>query len=220
MSVRKALAIAIVPIVLSLGGPVRAELWCGSGRGTPLDHPCTEQDTEQDPAVAAVVARYSEQWMAVQGVWQVSAGTNQTGTTMEIRVYVEPQQLVAARDRIPPEVEDVPVTFVPKAAPRGTGFGNFLQISNSNDPGATAREEKERALRAAFSDTMQTYGKEWNELPGVIDVGPGKCKGAECDFTSIKIVVQAQFLDDVKERIPDGINGIPVVFIPYNGIDQ
>lgn len=221
---RKALTIAAISLILSIFGQARAELWCGNGRSTPLDHPCTEQDTEQDPAVAAAVANHSEQWMAVHGVWQVSAGTNQTGAMMEIRVYIEPQQLVAAKDQIPSEVEGIPIAFVPKTAPRGSGFRSFLQVGNSSGTGDDSetleRQEKERALGAAFSDAMQTYGQEWNDLPGVIDVGPGKCKGTECDFSSIKVVVQAQFLDDVKDQIPGAVNGIPVVFIPYDGIDQ
>ena len=217
-------ALIVTALVLALAGPVHAELWCGNGRGTPLDHPCSEQDTEQDPAVAATVAKYSDQWMAVHGVWQVSAGTNQTGTPLEIRVYVEPQQLLAAKDQIPSEVEGIPVAFVPKAAPKGSGSRSFLQIrrwgEGANDSETAEHQENERVLRAAFSDTLQTYAQEWNDLPGVIDVGPGKCKGTECDFTSIKIVVQAQFLEDVKDQIPQTVNGIPVVFIPYNGVDQ
>lgn len=217
---RRALIIAAISIVLSLGSQVRAELWCGNGRGTPLDHPCTDQDTEPDPAVAALAAKYSEQWMAVQGVWEVNPGTNQTGTPMEIRVYVEPLQLAAARDRIPSEVENVPVTFVPKAAPKGSGSRSFQQVRTINDRDTAEHQEKERELKTAFSDTMANYGREWNDLPGVIDVGPGKCKGPECDFTTIKIRVQAQFLDDVKEQIPNMVNGIPVVFIPYTGADQ
>ena len=210
----------IIAFVLALVAQVHAELWCGNGRGTPLDHPCTDHDTEPDPAVAAIAARYSEQWMAVHGVWEVNPGTNQTGTPMEIRVYVEPLQMPAARDRIPSEVEDIPVTFVPKTAPKGSGNQSFLQVNSANDSESPEHQEKERLLRTAFSDTMANYGREWNDLPGVIDVGPGKCKGARCDFTSIKIVVQAQFLDDVKEQIPGSVNGIPVVFIPYNGVDQ
>lgn len=210
----------IITFVLALVAQVHAELWCGNGRGTPLDHPCTDHDTEPDPAVAAIAARYSEQWMAVHGVWEVNPGTNQTGTPMEIRVYVEPLQMPAARDRIPSEVEDIPVTFVPKTAPKGSGNQSFLKVNSANDSESPEHQEKERLLRTAFSDTMANYGREWNDLPGVIDVGPGKCKGARCDFTSIKIVVQAQFLDDVKEQIPGSVNGIPVVFIPYNGVDQ
>ena len=220
MIVRKALLIATISMALSIGSQVRAELWCGSGRGTPLDHPCTDQDTEPDPAVAAIAAKYSEQWMAVHGVWQVNPGTSQTGTPQEIRVYVEPQQLPAARDQIPSEVENIPVAFVPKTAPKGDDNRSFLQVNSINDSESSEHQEKERLLRAAFSDTLANYGKEWNDLPGVIDVGPGKCKGSRCDFTSIKIVVQAQFLDDVKEQIPGAINGIPVVFIPYTGTDQ
>jgi len=216
--------LVLVALVVSLAGQARAELWCGNGRGTPLDHPCTDQDTEPDPAVAATAARYSDQWMAIHGVWEVNPGTNQTGTPMEIRVYVEPQQLLAAKDQIPSEVEGIPVTFVPKATPRGTGLGSVVQINrtsaNTYDPEAAERQEKERALRASFSDAMQTYGQQWNDLPGVIGVGPGKCKGSECDYTTIKVVVQAQFLDDVKERIPAKVSDIPVVFIPYTGSDQ
>jgi len=222
--VRSAVAIAAFSIAVTMSIPVRAELWCGNGRGTPLDHPCTDQDTEEDPAVAAIAAKYSDQWMAIHGVWLVSAGTNQTGTPMEIRVYVEPMQISQAKDQIPSEVEGIPVAFIPKAAPKGSGSRSFLEIGKSgagtNDPETAEHQENERVLRAAFSDTLQTYAQEWNDLPGVIDVGPGKCKGTECDYTTIKVVVQAQFLDDVKERIPAKVSDIPVVFIPYTGNDQ
>jgi hypothetical protein len=212
-----------VAIALVLVGnvPARAELWCGSGRGTPLDHPCTDQDAQPDPAVVAVAEKYSAQWMAVHGVWQVSAGTNQTGTPMEIRVYVQPPQVATARDQIPSEVENIPVSFIPKQMPTGTSR-SFLALTNSdaNDPTAAERQEKNRVAQAAFSEAIGEFGRHWNDLPGVIGVGPGKCKGSDCDYSAIKITVQAQFMDDVKQQIPATVDGVPVVFIPYSATDQ
>src|SRR5262249_7539314 len=65
---RGALAlVATLFVVVLMGDPGRAELWCGSGPGTPLDHPCSDQDTEEDPVVAASVASHASVWMMQPG---------------------------------------------------------------------------------------------------------------------------------------------------------
>ena len=201
----------------------RAELWCGHGPGTPLDHPCSEQDTEEDPTVAAAAASHTNEWMTVHGVWQVSAGTIQTGTQREIRVYVEPSQISTARQQIPSEVDDIPVRVVAKKIPTGGRLTSFPKDGQSEpvpyDPGAAERQANARLAEAVYGETIREYGEQWSDLPGVVSLGPKKCDEHRCDFSAIRITVQAQLMNDVKERITDSVNGIPIVFVPYRGND-
>jgi len=222
---RSALAlVATLFVVVLMGDPGRAELWCGSGPGTPLDHPCSDQDTEEDPVVAASVASHASVWMMQPGVWQISAGTIQTGNPLEIRVYVEPSQVAAAKQQIPSEVDDIPVRLVLKKIPTRAGLTSFSKVSQSDppsyDPTAAERQASARLAEAVYADTMREYGEQWNDLPGVVGLGPKKCDERGCDFSTIQITVQAELLNDVRERITNSVNGIPIVFVPYNGTDQ
>ena len=221
---RTALALlAALLLVMGMSAAAHAELWCGRGPGTPLDHPCSNEDTEQDPTVTAAVAAHTNEWMMVHGVWQVSAGTIQTGNPREIRVYVEPSRFAAARQQIPSQVDDIPVRLVAKKIPTGSGLSSFSTTSQSDptpyDPTAAERQASARLAEAVYAQTMREYGEQWNDFPGVVSLGPRKCDERGCDFSAIRITVQAQFMNDVKERITDSVNGIPIVFVPYNGTD-
>jgi hypothetical protein len=221
---RNALAfVAALFLVGAMSVEARPELWCGRGPGTPFDHPCSGEDTEEEPAVAAAVASHTNEWMTVHGVWQVSAGTIQTGNPLEIRVYVEPSQLATAKQQIPSEVDDIPVRLVAKKIPTGGGLKSFPKASQSDpppyDPGVAERQANARLAEAVYAETMREYGEQWNDLPGVVGLGPTKCDEHRCDFSAIRITVQAQFMNDVKERITDSVNGLPIVFVPYNGSD-
>ena len=221
---RNALALtAALLLVVAMSIEAHAELWCGRGPGTPLDHPCSDEDTEEDPAVAATVASHTNEWMMVPGVWRVSAGTIQTGSPLEIRVYVEPSGIAAARQQIPSEVDEIPVRLVAKKIPTGAGPRSFSKVSESDpapyDPTAAERQASARLAEAVYAETMREYGEQWNDLPGVVGLGPKKCDDQRCDFSAIRITVQAQFMSDVKERITDSVNGLPIVFVPYNGTD-
>lgn len=211
-------------MVGAISAQARAELWCGRGPGTPLDHPCSAEDTEEDPAVAAAVASHTNEWMTVQGVWQVSAGTIQTGNPLEIRVYVEPSQLATAKQQIPSEIDEIPVHLVAKKIPTGGRLTSFSKVNQSDpppyDPAAAQRQANARLAEAVYAETMREYGEQWNDLPGVVGLGPKQCDEHQCDFSAIRITVQAQFMSDVKERITDSVNGIPIVFVPYDGSDQ
>ena len=219
---RNALALlAALLLVLAMRVEVHAELWCGRDPGTPLDHPCSEEDTEEDPVVAAAVASHTNEWMMVHGVWQVSAGTIQTGNPLEIRVYVEPSGIAEAKHQIPSEVDNIPVRLVAKKIPTGAGLTGFSKVNESDpapyDPTAAERQASARLAEAVYAETMRAYGEQWNDLPGVVGLGPKKCDERGCDFSAIRITVQAQFMSDVKERITDSVNGIPIVFVPYDG---
>jgi hypothetical protein len=222
---RNALALLTALLLLvAMSDMARAELWCGSGPGAPLDHPCSEQDTEEDPTVAAEVASYASTWMMVHGVWQVSAGTIQTGTQLEIRVYVQPSQIAAATQQIPSEVDGIPVRLVVKKIPTRAGLKSFSKATQSDplpyDPTAAEQQAKARLAETVYADTVLEYGEQWNDLPGVVGLGPKKCDEHGCDFSTIQITVQAQFLNDVQERITTSVNGIPIVFVPYAATDQ
>jgi hypothetical protein len=222
---RNALAlVAALLIVVAMSAEARAELWCGRGPGTPLDHPCSDEDTEEDPAVAAAVASHTNEWMMVHGVWEVSAGTMQTGNPLEITVYVEPSQLATASQQIPSEVDDIPVRLVAKKLPARGRLTSFPKVGVSDqtsyDPTAAERQASARLAEAVYAQTVREYGEQWNDLPGVVSMGPKKCDERGCDFSAIRITVQAQFMKDLKERITDSVNGIPIVFVPYDGSDQ
>ena len=183
-----------------------------------MDHPCDDRDTEEDPAVAAIVARYTNEWMKVRGVWEVSAGTIQTGSQQEIRVFVQPDQLAAAREHIPSEAEGTPVALIPRAMPVKEHFGVLLKSgAYPEDSAAAETRQKMAAAEALYSNVMREYAQQWNDLPGVIGMGPGKCGSQGCDFSRIKITVQAQFMSDIKEKIPNTIDGVAIVFVPYDG---
>ena len=65
---RNALALtAALLLVVATSIEAHAELWCGRGPGTPLEHPCSDEDTVADPAVAAASAalRLAEQASSV-----------------------------------------------------------------------------------------------------------------------------------------------------------
>ena len=83
-----------------------------------------------------------------------------------------------------------------------------------------ARSGDEEFARCLYAETMREYGEQWNDVPGVVGLGPKKCDEHRCDFSAIRITVQTQFMSDVKGRITDSVNGIPIVFVPYNGTDQ
>jgi len=219
---RDALAlVAALFIVVAFRVEARAELWCGRGPGTPLDHPCSDQDTDEDPAVAAAVASHANEWMTVRGVWQVSAGTVQTGTPLQIRVYVEPSRRATAKQQIPSEVDDIPVRLVAKRIPIRARLTSFPKDSQADpapyDPGAAERQASARLAEAIYAETIREYGEQWSDLPGVVGLGPKTCDDHQCDFSAIRITVQAQFMNDVKELITDSVNGIPIVFVPYRG---
>jgi hypothetical protein len=221
--VRRIPGIAAIAFVLLLTGSAHAELWCGNGPGTPLDHPCDDRDTQADPAVEAAISKYENQWMSIHGVWNVTAGTTQTGDPREIRVFVEPKQLAHARELIPSDADGITVTLIARKIPQGDGLvqvAGFRSDSGPPDREALEKQEKAKAAEAAYSETMREYSDQWNDLPGVIGMGPAKCKASECDFSKIKITVQAQFMDDVREHIPSNVNGVSIVLVPYNGTDD
>ena len=49
--------------LMALAGSVKAEMWCGYGSGTALDHPCQDDNSSID----AVLDEYKGEWAAISG---------------------------------------------------------------------------------------------------------------------------------------------------------
>jgi hypothetical protein len=213
--VRTAHGFFIVALLLILGNSAHAELWCGHGPGTPLDHPCSDWDTEADPAVTAAIDDNFNEWTSVPGVWQVQPGTELSGDPHEIRIYVEPRRFASAKRRLPSQAGSIPIVVIRKAIPTGVGDGSFVGFLDDGDPRDPELAESQDKAMTSYTGTTQEYGELWNNPPGVVGIGPANCGQKGCDFSIIEITVQPQLMDAVKEQIPNAINGIAIVLSPY-----
>lgn len=215
-------------------GGLRAEMWCGRGPSTTLDHPCA---AVSERAFVAAAAKYSGEWMNLSTVQKVVPSTTKGGGE-EISVYVDENFSRPDRSKIRDCVEGIPVVIFPDYSPilkLGTPFGT---LSNPTGPGAynqsstpkqevaeetlekkrqTARsvsEEKRKNVANAYTDAVNRYRERWLALPGVLGIGPSKCDDNSCDFSSVGIAVQRQFLDVTRSKIPASVDGVATVLIP------
>lgn len=219
VDIKKRLLLLTAMVVLWTGGS-RAEMWCGRSPSAPLDHPC---DAAAKTALSAAVLRYRNEWMALGGIREVELITSQNGGD-EILVRVDLHFADPPRSQIPASVDSVPVVILPGAPP---GPETAPVWGEGSSPGApeTAEEDqvrrqselKEReAAEKAYSLTVHKYGKRWLALPGVIGIGPSKCDRDGCDFGSVGIAVQRQFLDVTRSKIPRSVNGVATILIPQD----
>jgi hypothetical protein len=65
-----------------------------------------------------------------------------------------------------------------------------------------ALEEKRNAVGKAYTTAVDKCRERWLALPGVLGIRPSKCDDQDCDFASVGIVVQRQFLDVTRAKIP------------------
>ncbi|MGC1343910.1 MAG: hypothetical protein WA854_16375, partial [Candidatus Binataceae bacterium] len=216
---KKRLLLLTAMVVLWTGGS-RAEMWCGRSPSAPLDHPC---DAAAKTALSAAVLRYRNEWMALGGIREVELITSQNGGD-EILVRVDLHFADPPRSQIPASVDSVPVVILPGAPPGpetapvwGEGSGPGAPETAEEDQVRRQSELKEReAAEKAYSLTVHKYGKRWLALPGVIGIGPSKCDRDGCDFGSVGIAVQRQFLDVTRNKIPRSVNGVATVLIPQD----
>lgn len=213
-------------------GALRAEMWCGSGPSTPLDHPC---GGVSERAASAAVATYSREWTNLPTVRMVLPTTAKNGHE-QIEVYVDDNFGRADRSKIRDCVEGIPVVIIPDFSPADFTFFGSFPISpgtgahnQSMTPGQEAAEkilekqrkaaqdasEKKRAAVAkAYTVSVNRYRERWLALPGVLGIGPSKCDDNSCDFASVGIAVQRQFLDVARSKIPASVDGVATVLIP------
>lgn len=212
-------------------GALRAEMWCGRGPSTTLDHPCSAVSAR---AFVAAAAKYSGEWMNLPAVQRVMPTTTKSGGE-EIWVYVDKDFGRPDRSKIRDCVEGIPIVIFPDYSPileLGTPFG---ALSNSAGSGAhvqsitpeqeaalekkrqaaqDASEKKRNAVAEAYTTAVNRYRERWLALPGVLGIGPSKCDDNSCDFASVGIAVQRQFLDVTRSKIPASVDGVATVLIP------
>ena len=207
---------AIIPVFIARQS--RAEMWCGDGPGTALSHQCA--DADDSPAVNAAVAKYQERWMRLDGVWSVEAVDDYHNRVPNIEVHVEPASLASAKKQIPSSVGGIPVVLVPGEMPDG-GVA-FIVGHFSNDRAESARLAREQVEHAkarekyepAYTQVVQDYGERWDDLPGVMGVGP-KCDGDKgCDFSTAVVSVQRELLPQAQREIPSSVYGVKIVLVP------
>jgi hypothetical protein len=209
------LAIFLLPIILVLiARLLRAEMWCGDGPGTALSHRCT--DADDSPAVDAAVAKYRDRWMRLDGVWSVEAGDDYHNRVPNIEVHVEPASLASAKKKIPSSVGGIPVVLVPGEMPDGDDA--FIEAHPSTDRAERdrfVRQQKEREkYEPAYTQVVQDYGERWDDLLGVMGIGP-KCDGDKgCDFSTAIGSVQREPLPEAQREIPSSVYGVKIVLVP------
>lgn len=226
---RRLLLLALIEVFWT--GGLRAEMWCGRGPSATLDHRC---GAVSERAASAVAAKYSGEWMNLPSVRRVLSATGKNGGK-EIWIYVDEDFGGPDRSKIPPFVEGIPIVIFPDYSPileLGTPFG---ALSNSAGSGAhvqsitpeqeaalekkrqaaqDASEKKRNAVAEAYTTAVNRYRERWLALPGVLGIGPSKCDDNSCDFASVGIAVQRQFLDVTRSKIPASVDGVATVLIP------
>lgn len=217
-------------------GGLRAEIWCSSGSLTVLNHPC---GAVSKAAASATVVKYAGEWMNLPGVRRVESVTSKRGGE-EIWVYVDEDFSKSDRSKIPASVGGVPVAIFPDFSPIPELGSPFGALSNSRGPEALnpsilqereaaekaleekrnaaeeALEKKRNAVGKAYALAVNKYRERWLALPGVLGIGPSKCDGDGCDFGSVGIIVQRQFLDVTRAKIPISVDALPTVLIPQD----
>lgn len=214
-SLASRLAILLFPIILLLAAQQsRADMWCGDGPGTKLSHPCMDDD--DNPAVSAAIEKYRDQWMELDGVYEVDDSDTYHNRVPGIAVHVDSASVDSVRKQIPASVDGIPIVIVPGKMPEAGGaVGFFSDNATHPDPEEGARrvrkqEDKEK-VQELYSSIVQQYGEGWEGLPGVLGVG-AKCDDNGC--TAIEISVQRELLSQARDEIPRSVNGVRIVLAP------
>ena len=209
------LAILLFPIILVLAAPQsRADMWCSDGPGTKLSHPCTDDD--DNPAVSAAIEKYQDQWMDLDGVYQVDDSDIYHNRIPSILVHVDSPSVDRVRKQIPSSVDGIPVVVVPGKMPEAGGaVGFFSYNATQPDPEEVARrvrkQEDKAKTQELYTSIVQQYGERWDDLPGVLGVG------ADCDddgCKAIEVTVQRELLSRARDEIPSSVNGVRIVLTP------
>ncbi len=211
------LAILLFAIVLvSVAQRSRAEMWCGNGPGTALSHPCTDDD--DNPAVSAAIEKYRDQWMKLDGVYDVDDNDTYHNRVPSIVVHVDSASLDSVRKQIPASVNGIPVVIVhgkmATARPAvGTAWG--VGATDPEEVARRARKQEEQAqAEKSYNMVLHQYGERWEDLPGVIGMNAKCGDDGGCDFRTIEVTVQRELLSQARGEIPSSVNGEWILVIP------
>jgi|SRR5208282_4417208 len=214
----KALLLLTAAIVLGAGA-LRAEMWCGRGSLTPLEHPC---ESAPKAAVSAAVRKYRNEWIdLIKAVWRVESAAPKNGSE-EILVYVDPTLGLteSTRSQIPASIEGIPVVLLPDRMPSGGmniagHYSSYPASPEADEAGNRSNRERE-ASEKAYRLVVHKYGDDWLAVPGVLGIGPSSCDANRCDFGAVGIVVQRQLLNLTRSKIPSSVDGVPTILIPQD----
>lgn len=103
----------MIALILGLARPAFCKLWCGSGPGAPLDHPCAADKSRFDHAFA----EHGQQmvgWRKISGVLSIGYGMSHRGFFPEIQVWVkDTSKIPSVRAKIPASVDGIAVAILP-----------------------------------------------------------------------------------------------------------
>ena len=199
---------------------LRAEMWCGQGPLTPLDHRC---ESAPKAVVSAAVRKVRNEWSDLtKAVWKVESVTPKNGGE-EILVYIDPTLGFAesTRSQMPASIEGIPVVILPDRMPSGgvnigAHYRSYRSAGNEADDAGNRSNREREASEKAYWLAVHRYRERWLALPGVLGIGPAKCADDGCDFGSVGITVQRQLLGVARHEIPFSVDGVPIVLIPQD----
>jgi hypothetical protein len=205
--------VPLIAVVVLWAGSLRAEVWCGQGPLTPLDHPCPPAP---EGALSRAVTERRNMWTALDGVSSVESKKSESGNEV-IWVRVGPNFAKSSMSQISPSAEGVPVVILPSSTQVGEFAVGVLSSGSGSHPADATSLRSSLATRAnskeVYSEVIHNYGKSWLGLPGVIEIGPARCADDSCDFGSVGITVQRQLLSLARMKIPGSVDGVPIVLI-------
>lgn len=196
---RRALLLALL---LLAARPAAAELWCGSGPGAPLDHPCADDNSRFTRAFADH-GRQMAEWRKIPGVKSIGYGISHRGYFPEIQVWVKDAATVPlVRPKVPCSIDQIAVVVVP---PLRVTIGEPQGPLNCPEDNTGGRYI--RALKKIMTYTTH--------MPGVVGVGPANCEHGCCHYDRVGVGVQVPFLESVRAKVPREVYAIPIEVIPY-----
>jgi hypothetical protein len=191
----------VIACILAMAGTAGAELWCGSGPGAPLDHPCVDDTSRFDRAFADHGLEMAE-WRKIPGVESIGYGISHRGFFPEIQIWVkDTTKIPSVRAKIPASIDGIAIAVVPP-----------LKATTGGPTDTTVKcPDQGQAYIQAMKENMQA----WQRIPGVVGAGPSKCDSKCCYFDRIGVAVQVPFLDSARAKIPTEVHGIPVDVVAY-----
>ena len=207
------LAVFLLPVILILAArQARADMWCGDGPGTALSHPCTDDD-DYNPAVDDAIAKYRDRWMRIEGVYSVEAGDTYHNRVPSIAVHVDRASVAAARKRIPSSVDGIPVTIVPGEMPQALPAFAYFSSNRAENARRIRKQTAREKAEAAYNLVVRRYGNDWDDMPGVLGIGP-RWESDGFDFRTVEVTVQRELLPAARKEIPRSVNGVRIVLTP------
>ncbi len=188
----------LIAFILLAARPAGAELWCGSGPGAPLDHPCADDDSRFDRAFDQHGHQMAE-WRKIPGVDSIGYGMSHRGFFPEIQIWVkDTRKIPAVRAKVPASIDGIAVAVVPPL--RGT-YGRPSSVK--------CPEQGARYLRAVKENVQA-----WSRIPGVLGIRPSRCD-SNYYFDRLGVSAQVPFLESVRAKIPLKVHGIAVDVVPF-----